>query len=90
MYLDDVEYPTKAIRLAKTYVWWQEPAATLQDPTKLLRQILRLGRAEDYVVALDLWGEPALRTALLDARPGEIDPKSERFWRLYFGLPQSE
>lgn len=79
-----MEHPIEATRLAKTYVWWQEPAETLEDPTKLLRQILRLGRAEDYVAAVELWGEPALRAALLHARPGEIDTKSERFWRLRF------
>ena len=42
--------------------------------------------AEDYLAAVELWGEAALRAALLQARPGEIDPKSERFWRLRFGL----
>ena len=89
-YLESVEHHTEATRLAKTYVWWQPPAETLNDPTKLLRQILRLGRAEDYLSAVELWGEPALYAALLHARPGEIDPKSERFWRLRFGLTRNE
>jgi hypothetical protein len=76
-----------ALRLARTYVWWQDEATTLSDPGKLLRQILSLGRAEDYVAAVEIWGEAALRQALIEAGPGEIDPKSDHFWRLRFGLP---
>jgi hypothetical protein len=77
---------TAAERLARTYVWWQEPKDTLADPARLLRQILRLGRPEDYVLAEEIWGVEALRRALAEALPGDIDPKSERFWRLRFGL----
>ena len=77
----------EARRLARTYVWWQEPETTLADPRRLLCQILKLGRPEDYVTAEQLWGREALRQALMNARPGEIDPKSEQYWRLHFGLP---
>ncbi len=75
-----------AARLARTYVWWQGPDATLADPRRLLCQILRFGRPEDYVAAEELWGREALRQALLEARRGEIDPKSAHFWRLQFGM----
>ncbi|TMA46331.1 MAG: hypothetical protein E6J83_06680 [Deltaproteobacteria bacterium] len=81
-----MDFPAEAERLARTYVWWQEAAITLADPGKLLCQVLCLGRPEDYVLARDIWGEQALRRALVEARPGEIDPKSDHFWRLYFGL----
>jgi hypothetical protein len=74
----------EALRLARTYVWWQPPSVTLEAPEKLLRQILRLGRAEDYLLAERLWGADAMRRALLDAAPGEIDAKSAHFWRLRF------
>ena len=84
-----VNVAAEAERLACTYVWWQEPAVTLADPRKLLRQILRIGRPEDYVVAEEIWGEEALHRALIEALPGEIDPKSEHFWRLRLGLTQS-
>lgn len=76
----------EATRLARTYVWWQDASATLGAPHSLLCQILKLGRPEDYVVAEQLWGSEAFRQALIDAGPGEIDPKSEGFWRLRFGL----
>jgi hypothetical protein len=81
-----VDRTAEANRLARTYVWWQAPDVTLTDPSRLLRQVLKLGRPEDFVSAEEIWGREALRRALLDAAPGEIDPKSERFWRLHFGL----
>ncbi len=76
---------SEARRLARLYVWWQAPEVTLAEPRKLLCQILKVGRAEDYAIAEQIWGEPALRRALTDALPGDIDPKSENFWRLHFG-----
>ena len=76
----------EARRLARTYVWWQPAETTLENPRKLLCQILRFGRSEDYLEAERLWGVDALRAALLDALPGDIDPKSQHFWRLRFGL----
>ncbi|MBI5505386.1 MAG: hypothetical protein HY899_11335 [Deltaproteobacteria bacterium] len=76
--------------LARTYVWWQPAETTLADPRKLLCQILRLGRSDDYLTAVRLWGTGALREALLGALPGEIDPKSQHFWRLRFGLDDSQ
>jgi hypothetical protein len=84
-----MDRPAEAERLARVYVWWQEPARALADPRKLLRQILRLGRPEDYVAAEEIWGREALRRALLEARPGEIDPKSAHFWRLRFQVGAS-
>lgn len=77
---------SEARRLARMYVWWQPAEMTLTNPRKLLCQILRLGRSEDYLCAERLWGVDALRAALLGALPGDIDPKSEHFWRLRFGL----
>jgi hypothetical protein len=85
-YLERTDRDTEAERLARTYVWWQEPADALRDPAKLLRQILRLGRPEDYLAVEEIWGPEAIRRALVEARPSEIDPKSEHFWRLRFGL----
>lgn len=87
--LHDMDRVAEAERLARIYVWWQAPAVTLDDPRKLLCQILRLARPEDYVAAEEIWGREALRQVLLEARPGELDPKSDHFWRLRFGVAES-
>ncbi len=70
--------------LARRYVWWQEADRTLEFPDVLLRQILRLGTADDYIAARDHWGENALKHALITSPPGAIDDRSREFWyRLY-------
>ena len=84
--LSRVDDGSEARRLARVYVWWQPAETTLANPRKLLCQILRLGRSEDYLGAERLWGVDALRAALLGALPGDIDTKSQQFWRLRFGL----
>jgi hypothetical protein len=77
-----------AIRLARRYVWWQEPAETLADVRHLLRQIMALGRPEDYRTALDLWGRDAFVGALESAPPGAMDDRSWYFWRRHFNLAE--
>ena len=81
---------SEARRLARTYVWWLPAETTLANPRKLLCQILRLGRSEDYLGAERLWGVDALRAALRGALPGDIDPKSQHFWRLRFGMDDQQ
>lgn len=76
-----------AEELARRYVWWRAPEEVLADPPALLRQILSLGTADDYVAARSLFGEDALRDALVTAPPGAIDDRSTAFWRRHFGLP---
>ncbi len=74
-------------RLARRYVWWQEPGAALGDVPRLLCQIMAFGTARDYVAARRVWGEGAFKDALRTARPGALDERSWVFWHRYFELP---
>ena len=76
-----------AERLARRYRWWEPASDTLRTPTKLLCQILNMGTAEDYLAALEIWGEEAFRDALQNAPPGALDDRSWAFWHRYYGLP---
>jgi hypothetical protein len=79
--------PSTPEELAARYVWWQPAAETLERPIVLLWQILKIGTAEDYVLARRIWGEAALKAALENALPGALDERSWAFWRRYFRLP---
>ena len=81
-----VRQGSQAEVLARRYVWWQPPSQTLADPTKLLCQILNIGTAEDYLAALEIWGEQAFREALRNALPGALDDRSWAFWHRYYGM----
>lgn len=74
--------------LALRYVWWQSAEETLASPETLLRQILKIGTAEDYVAACTYWSEEAFRQALASAPAGAVDERSWEFWHRHYGLPE--
>jgi hypothetical protein len=85
---NEVTVPASAEDLARAYIWWEAPAEALKSPARLLRQILKLGTAQDYLAACGIWGEAAMREALTSAPPGALDPRSWHFWHLRYGLPE--
>jgi hypothetical protein len=74
--------------LALRYVWWQPAEETLASPDILLRQILKIGTAEDYVAGRAYWGEDAFRRALASAPAGSLDERSWAFWHRHYGLAE--
>ena len=79
--------PTAEV-LALRYVWWQSAEETLASPETLLRQILKIGTADDYVAACAYWGEDAFKRALTSAPAGSLDERSWVFWHRHYGLPE--
>jgi len=73
--------------LAGRYVWWQPATETLASPVILLRQILTMGTADDYIAAREHWGEQAFRDALISAPAGSLDERSWVFWHRQYELP---
>ena len=74
--------------LALRYVWWQSAEETLASPETLLRQILKIGTADDYVAGRSYWGERAFRRALASAPAGSLDERSWAFWHRHYKLPE--
>ena len=74
--------------LARRYVWCQPAEETLASPETLLRQILKIGTADDYVAACQYWGEDAFKQALISAPAGSLDERSWVFWHRHYGLPE--
>jgi hypothetical protein len=74
--------------LALRYVWWQTAEETLASPDTLLRQILKIGTADDYVAARAYWGEGAFKDSLASAPAGSLDERSWDFWHRHYGLPE--
>lgn len=74
--------------LALRYVWWQSAEETLASPETLLRQILKIGTADDYVAGRSYWGEEAFKHALASAPAGSLDERSWAFWHRHYRLPE--
>lgn len=79
--------PLPKERLAKRYVWWQDPRETLQDIPYLLCKIMHLGTVEDYLAAIEYFGKDSFIRALVNALPGAMDERSWNFWHLHYHLP---
>lgn len=79
---------SKKEALALRYVWWQSAEETLASPETLLRQILKIGTAEDYVASCAHWDEDAFKRALESAPAGSLDERSWVFWHRHYGLPE--
>jgi len=73
-------------RLAARLVWWQPPAAALQDRERLLAQVMVYGTPEDLAVARRHFPESAFRAVLAQPPPGVFDPRSWAYWHVVFGL----
>lgn len=79
--------PASVARLARRYVWWMSSDEALRERQSLLCQLLKLGTAEDYVLACNWFGEEAVKEALARARPGALDERSWEFWHRHYRLP---
>lgn len=75
-------------RLARRYVWWQRPAASLRDPRRVIAQVMDTGTLEDIQRLAGAVGEAALADVLSHARPGWFRPKAWAFWHAALGLSE--
>ena len=75
-----------ARELARKYVWWQPPAATLADRRLLLAQLMTLGTVEDVRWLLSVAARDDLRAVLRDPPVGIFNARSWSFWHLRLGF----
>jgi hypothetical protein len=73
-------------RLARKYVWWEEPERALERRPLLLCQLMQLGTWEDVRLARRLFGDEAFKAALIGAPPGVLDSKSWSYWHRFYGV----
>jgi hypothetical protein len=71
--------------IAAKYVWWQPPEATLANRAHFLCQLMTLGTLEDVRAVRRVVGDRAFVEALDRAPAGIMDPRSWRYWHLFFG-----
>lgn len=79
-------FRSRARELARKYVWWQPPAATLADRRLLLAQLMTLGTVEDVRWLLSVAARDDLRAVLRDPPVGIFNARSWSFWHLWLGF----
>lgn len=72
-------------RMARRYIWWQSPEASMRDPRRVIAQIMDVGTLEDIQQLTAAIGKRRMVEVLDHARPGWFHPKSWSFWHTALG-----
>lgn len=72
-------------RMARRYIWWQTPDASIKDPRRVIAQVMDMGTLEDIQEVAAALGKRQMAAVLNLARPGWFAPKSWAFWNVALG-----
>jgi transcriptional regulator with XRE-family HTH domain len=73
-------------RMAQRYIWWRPPEAPVEDPRRVIAQVMDVGTYEDIQELAKAVGRNTLTGVLKQARPGWFRPRSWAFWHTALGL----
>lgn len=76
-------------RMARRYIWWQTPDASMKDLLRVVAQVMDMGTLEDIQEAAAVLGKRRMAEVLNHARPGWFHPKSWAFWNIALGRTSS-
>ena len=75
-----------ARKMARKYVWWQPPEATLADARLFLAQLMTIGTVDDVRWLLSVASADDLRSVLREPPVGIFNARSWSFWHLQLGF----
>ena len=76
-------------RMARRYIWWQSPEASIKDPLRVIAQVMDMGTLEDIQEVTAVHGKGRMAEVLNLAQPGWFHPKSWAFWNIALGRTSS-
>jgi transcriptional regulator with XRE-family HTH domain len=80
-----INHPTLKA-LSTKYIWWQKADESLENPLRVIAQIMDIGERDDVRTLEKLIGQIMLREAIIHAQPGWFRPRSWAFWRIMLEL----
>jgi len=75
-------------RLARKYIWWKTADEAVQNPERVLTQVMNLGDYADVEELADKVGDPVLRQALVNAEAGQFNERGWAYWHYRLGLAE--
>lgn len=72
--------------LARRYVWWKAPDEALEQPLRVVAQVMNLGDWDDVEAMRQRLGDGLLRDALIHAEAGQFNARSWTWWHYRLGL----
>ena len=75
-----------ARKMARKYVWWQPPEATLADARLFLAQLMTIGTVDDVRWLLSVASADDLRSVLREPPVGVFNGRSWSYWHVRLGF----
>jgi len=67
---------------ARRLVWWMEPDEALEQPLRLVTQLMEIGTLSDLRLLQSEFSDAELVDILRHAPPGVLSARSLRFWQV--------
>lgn len=78
--------PETLKRVAAKYIWWKSPEEALQQPQRVVAQVMDMGDYEDVLELEKQADNEYLCEVLVHAEPGQFNPRSWVYWHYRLGL----
>lgn len=80
------KFPEPVRVLARRYIWWLPPEASLALPRRVVAQVMDIGTLGDCVTLQKYFSRAELRKTLRQAEAGWFRPRSWGYWHYRLGL----
>jgi hypothetical protein len=74
--------------LARRYVWWKTPDEAIQQPHRIIAQVMNIGDFDDVVRLTQQVSNDVLIDVLTHAEIGQFDARSWHYWHYRLGLAE--
>ena len=72
--------------LAQKYIWWKSPSDALDQPERVIAQVMNIGDFDDIQRLETLAGNDMLIEVLTHAEIGQFTPRSWTYWHYRLGI----
>lgn len=72
--------------LAQKYIWWKRPEDAVEQPERVIAQVMNIGDFEDIQRIEALAGTEMLTRVLVQAEIGQFTPRSWAYWHYRLGI----
>jgi hypothetical protein len=74
--------------LAASYIWWKTPEEAVQQPDRVVAQVMNIGDFDDVQALANQIGDDYLREVIAHAEIGQFNERSWAYWHYRLGLAE--
>lgn len=65
---------------AKKYIWWKTPEEAIQNPERVIAQVMNIGDYDDVQYLVEKVDEATLKNVLMNSEIGQFNERSWHYW----------